>query len=195
MALLPVNGPENSVAEIRKWMKEHGLSQTGKGSGVTPEINVPHRVFHANLQDILDDESLEKAYPTGWRYFHVDENGRLCAVEIRFGADGEEHVLNEVNFGTVVDEQRQLIEDIKDRPELDNKEHALLRLGFLKIKAAWFRGKTRQEDFYCPVSPCFYGLIAGKLYSSAEFLPIVVKVAKETPNPLVNIPTDDLLGG
>ena len=161
----------------------------------SPDKCLFHLVYHANIDDIIKYNGLNKAYPVALRFFHADENGRLNAYEIDINNKTHRFIFSEINYGPLVEEQKELVEELEMHKLVDGLEHVFLRLANLKIKAVWFRGKTRDLDYYAPLSPCFYGLKAGKLYTSAKFIPIVVKAAKQILKIFSQSAEDDLLGG
>lgn len=156
-----------------------------------------HRVFHASPRDLADGLGLVNAHQVAWRYLHTEPDGRYAAHEVRLGEKEDEHHFNEAQYGAMVDEMKALIPQILALEPVQKTEFELayLRLSLLRINALWLRANERANDYFIPLSPCFYGLEAGKLYAAGPFLDIAAEAARQFLDHSAKPDSDDMMGG
>jgi hypothetical protein len=197
MPIKCVSAPAASTEKFRDWVSQRKPRGKVLLRGNKPEENLPHKVFHVSLDDIASEKGFANANQVSWRHIHTDSSGHHYAVEIRLGASKDKHHFQEVHHGLMVDELKALITALEDMEELKGEEYELayLRIFAIKISALWLRAAERDNDYFIPLSPCFYGLIPGKLYAVPEFL----EKAKEAVRIFVlnakRLSADNLLGG
>jgi hypothetical protein len=196
MPIKEISAPDKSVDIFKDWVSKHKLGRPRKRPYKYEEA-VPHKVFHANLNDIIAGKGFENAQLVAWRHLHTDGKGHHAVVEVRIGEKEDEHFLQETHHGPLVIEQKEILPQLKLIEELE-KEHfefCLLRMFALKIHTIWLRASEREDDYFIPFSPCFYGLVAGKLYTSKDFLKIVKTAAQMFYQQMNDQNEDDMKGG
>lgn len=196
MPIKEISAPDKSVEIFKDWVSKNKLGRPRKRPYKYEEA-VPHKVFHANVNDIIAGKGFENAQLVAWRHLHTDGKGHHAIVEVRVGEKEDEHFLQETHHGPLVIEQKEILPQLKLIEELE-KEHyefSLLRIFSLKIHTIWLRASNREDDYFIPFSPCFYGLVAGKLYTSKEFLKRVKTAAQKFYNQMKDQHEDDMKGG
>lgn len=199
MPIKKMSAPKESVVLSHEWAaKRAGRKRAVRSRSEEDEdALLSHAVYHACAAELLDDKGLDKAQLVAWRHFHYHPGEGYVAHEIRIGEQPGEHFFNAAHTGATIAEIRALALKAESLRELekDNYELALLRLPALKIMAVWLRATLRKNDYFIPLSPCFHGLLAGKLYKAKDFLAIAKKVAQAYLEQAASQSADDLKGG
>lgn len=164
--------PAESVSVYTNWIARRKPNTRLSATKKIGEKHLPHKVFHVDLRDVTSDRGFTRARLVSWRYLHTDKQGHT-AVEVQLTDDGT-HRFHEAHSGPMVDEMKALQLSLVNREELHhtNFEYAYLRLFALKICALWLRATTREHDYFVPLPPYFYGLQAGQLYTTGQFVEI-----------------------
>ncbi|MGF7218945.1 hypothetical protein GGR92_005124 [Spirosoma lacussanchae] len=175
MPIRQILAPEKSVVKYTGWLTQRKPKSLQLKKTFTYEKALPHKVYHAQLSDILSEVGFSQADVVSWRHLHTDQHGTV-AVETRVGKRGQYQV-HEVHSGHMVDALKELYPALKKKKEIrtGDYEYSFLRLFSLKICAVWLRADSREADYFMPLPPCFYGLERDKLYTCAEFTDIVRK--------------------
>ena len=120
-----------------------------------------------------------------------------CAIEIQIASEENEHRLQEVDRGNMVEEYKSLLAAWDEIKEFENKDYeiAYLRIFALKIGALWLRAAERENDYFIPVPPHFHGLITGKLYPADQFLEIARQAVRTFVSGGDSYTDDPFLGG
>ncbi|GAB2576080.1 hypothetical protein [Spirosoma areae] len=168
MPIRHVDAPQESVNEFKSWLAKRKPNTRL----LTNRRFLPHRIFHVKLSDIVSGQGFANAWVVAWRHLHTDKQGST-AVETKVDEHGK-YLFHEAHSGPMVDEHKDLFANLTNREELQHEEyeHASLRLFALKITAVWLRAADRKNDYFIALPPYFYGLQAGKLYPSDEFIKI-----------------------
>jgi hypothetical protein len=196
MPIKETAAPDKSVDVFKDWASKHKPGRPRKRPQPYEET-IPHKVFHANLNDIASGKGFENAQLVAWRHLHTDSKGNHAIVEIRVGENEDDHFLQSAHFGPVAVHHQSLLAELKTLEELKSEhfELAYLRLFALKINAIWLRAAKREDDYFRPIAPCFYGLVAGQLYSSNDFLKITQEAAQKFYAKAASHNAEDLKGG
>ncbi|QJW90117.1 hypothetical protein HNV11_12385 [Spirosoma taeanense] len=168
MPICTTPAPEDSVKGFTGW-----LAKRKPDTRLSKRKNVlPHKVFHVNLSDIIAGKGFTNAHVVSWRHIYSDKHGST-AIETKVGESGD-FLFHEAHSGPMVDEMKTLHLKLKKRKKLQSEtyEFAFLRMFALKISAIWLRAADRQNDYFVPLPPYFYGLEQGRLYPVSEFIAI-----------------------
>lgn len=178
MAFLNNSSDTKAFQVLKEWLKSQGNPAFDKIEN-TFENSMPHRVFHFEITDIINKENIEKANFVAWRFLFKDSNNYIQAFEMAEDHTDNSYILQEVNYGPNVDEEKQLIDSLMVQDYLNGYEYVLLRIAELKIKAGWLRspGNDRSKDFFCPLSPAFYEMEPFKVLPSNDFMLKIVNTA------------------
>lgn len=198
MPIKEVYAPLKSAELFKDWASKQKKGRPRKRPHSFEE-SVPHKVFHAGLNDIISGKGLENAQLVAWRHFHADAKGNHALVEIKIGEKEDEHVLQEAHFGPMAHDHKSLLPKLKELEKLKDEdfELAYLRIFALRINTIWLRADQRDNDFFIPIAPCFNGFVAGQLYSSPDFLKLAQGAAQRffQNNQARSLEDDDFKGG
>lgn len=175
MPIKKVKAPAASTRKYKGWVKEHQPDKKFRPGMLKFDEHFPHRVYHVGLHDLLDDLPFARAKQVSWRHIHKDPNGQHHAVEVRLGSTEGRHHSQEVHHGPMANALHAHFLALPEKKELRNTvyEVAFLRIFALKINTLWLKAPQPEHDYFVPIDPCFYGLIAGTLYPAEEFKGIV----------------------
>ena len=198
MPIKEVLAPQKSANLFKDWASKQKKGRPRKRPHAYEE-SIPHKDFHAGLNDIISGKALVNAQLVAWRHFHTDAKENHALVEIKVGEKEDEHVLQEAHFGPMAFDYKLLLSKLKELEKLKNEdfELAYLRIFALRINTIWLRADQRDNDFFIPIAPCFNGFVAGELYSSPDFLKLAQIAAQRfyQNTQAKSLEDDDLKGG
>jgi hypothetical protein len=142
------------------------------------KLAMPHQVYFTSLSDAANERVLSRAVLTGWRYILHDGERALAAIEIGYGAQGEELEFSHVNDGPFVQatvEGVRLAEE-RLRDTHTNYELRLLNLPSLYVVSLWLYA---EHSLLLPLPPTNRMLIANKFYEEDEFAQVIREAALE----------------
>jgi hypothetical protein len=144
----------------------------------------PHQVFVFGLRDVLSEELLAAARPTGWRYLLEIDETVVASAETLEQEDGS-HVFAMVNEGPFVQgtvDALAVAERVAE--ELDRElDLRLLHVPALYLMSLFLQssGDEPGEMLFIPIAPTPGNLEAGAVLRSEDFLSRIEELARAVP--------------
>jgi hypothetical protein len=160
-------GTEFSQAEDMKSFREE------------PEIPL-YRVYILSVKDIMAGGGLDKAIPVSWIKTKRYENNPALIHSVEVGKDKNDNPVHistgDGPFEKSFFETFQTL--LKDKEGAnDDYELRLLKIHELYIIAIWL--KKGDENIIVPLEPAPNYLVAGKIYSEADFIKLIFREASQ----------------
>lgn len=195
MPFIQAPPPESSKSKFKAWLIQYEPNDVVTQA----EDTWPHQVFHVNPDDIIKGKGLVNAHIVAWRFIYSEPSGRNLAIEIQEGTDtdGDGDQFSEVNFGPMVDEVKSFLQVLatSEVVEKGNFTICFLRMTPLLIKVIWLKSDQPEKDYFMALSPSFFGLEAGRLYTAETFLPMATEAAKQFFALVKSMSQSRLVGG
>jgi len=148
---------------------DRGVGTMGVAEEKSSPQAPPHRVFSLGVRPISAGRGLSASVFHGWRYIMPTPDAKLEAIEVAATADGF-HFAG-IHRGRALKETMAAMPNTLKSLAKEKRsfEVAFLRLPALHVSALWVITKGG-EDRAIPIAPVPKALVAGKIYSEAEFL-------------------------
>ena len=159
----------------------------------TLELAQPHQVFTLGLSDLVADNGLTAAQPTGWRYLIQDGATALASAEAVSTGSGNEHVFSAFNEGPFVASTAAALSSLQDQPQVaaGSYEPRLLDVPALHAMALWLHATGAGEDLMVPLAPSPVASPAGQAVPATQFLQELAAQAAA----VASVGPSDLTGG
>jgi len=118
------------------------------------QLAIPHPVYIADAEDLVDNGRLDRAELVAWRYLLFSKRVPIASIEPRDPDSGEFRVSN-VNVGPYVPATFDAIQKLEALEATRDRDYELAEVEIpgLYVMAIWLRNLGEGEDIVFPIGP------------------------------------------